>query len=315
MYILNQNWGKIIKVLIFGSNGLVGKSLNNVLDKNKEITIIPSTRDDTNLFSYEETSNKINVTNPDVIINAAARVGGIFANNSKRTEFILENLKININILESIIDKPNIKVINLGSSCIYPLNAKNPIKESSFMDGQLEPTNSPYAMAKLTSIELGRSIATQHGHKIINLMPTNLYGPNDFFDDKDSHVIPGLISRMHKAKISDQKQFNVWGDGSPLREFLYVDDLSEAILFIIENDIDIDLLNIGSGVEISISNLSNLIKDIIEFKGVIHFDTTMPNGNPRKLLDSSKINDLGWTSKTSLEEGISKTYKWYLENI
>ena len=315
MYILNQNWGKIIKVLIFGSNGLVGKSLNNVLDKNKEITIIPSTRDDTNLFSYEETSNKINVTNPDVIINAAARVGGIFANNSKRTEFILENLKININILESIIDKPNIKVINLGSSCIYPLNAKNPIKESSFMDGQLEPTNSPYAMAKLTSIELGRSIATQHGHKIINLMPTNLYGPNDFFDDKDSHVIPGLISRMHKAKISDQKQFNVWGDGSPLREFLYVDDLSEAILFIIENDIDIDLLNIGSGVEISISNLSSLIKDIIEFKGVIHFDTTMPNGNPRKLLDSSKINDLGWTSKTSLEEGISKTYKWYLENI
>ena len=315
MYILNQNWGKIIKVLIFGSNGLVGKSLNNVLDKNKEITIIPSTRDDTNLFSYEETSNKINVTNPDVIINAAARVGGIFANNSKRTEFILENLKININILESIIDKPNIKVINLGSSCIYPLNAKNPIKESSFMDGQLEPTNSPYAMAKLTSIELGRSIATQHGHKIINLMPTNLYGPNDFFDYKDSHVIPGLISRMHEAKINDQKQFNVWGDGSPLREFLYVDDLSEAILFIIENDIDIDLLNIGSGVEISISNLSNLIKDIIEFKGVIHFDTTMPNGNPRKLLDSSKINDLGWTSKTSLEEGISKTYKWYLENI
>ena len=312
---MDQNWGKIIKVLIFGSNGLVGKSLNNVLDKNKEITIIPSTRDDTNLFSYEETSNKINVTNPDVIINAAARVGGIFANNSKRTEFILENLKININILESIIDKPNIKVINLGSSCIYPLNAKNPIKESSFMDGQLEPTNSPYAMAKLTSIELGRSIATQHGHKIINLMPTNLYGPNDFFDYKDSHVIPGLISRMHEAKINDQKQFNVWGDGSPLREFLYVDDLSEAILFIIENDIDIDLLNIGSGVEISISNLSSLIKDIIEFKGVIHFDTTMPNGNPRKLLDSSKINDLGWTSKTSLEEGISKTYKWYLENI
>tara|TARA_A100000164_G_C21928927_1_gene784548 strand:- start:820 stop:1623 length:804 start_codon:yes stop_codon:yes gene_type:complete len=267
------------------------------------------------LFSYEETFRKINENNPDVIINAAARVGGIYANNSKRTEFILENLKINMNILESVIDKPEIKIINLGSSCIYPLNAKNPIKESSFMDGQLEPTNSPYAMAKLTSIELGRSIAEQHGHKIINLMPTNLYGPNDFFDDKDSHVIPGLITRMHKAKINDQKQFNVWGDGSPLREFLYVDDLSEAILFIIENDIDLDLLNIGSGIEVSISDLSNLIKEKIEFKGDIHFDTSMPNGNPRKLLDSSRINDLGWTSKTSLEEGISKTYKWYLENI
>ena len=276
---------------------------------------MPSTRDDTNLFSYEETFRKINESNSDVIINAAARVGGIYANNSKRTEFILENLKINMNILESVIDKPEIKIINLGSSCIYPLNAKNPIKESSFMDGQLEPTNSPYAMAKLTSIELGRSIAEQHGHKIINLMPTNLYGPNDFFDDRDSHVIPGLISRMHKAKISDQKQFNVWGDGSPLREFLYVDDLSEAILFIIKNDIDLDLLNIGSGIEVSISDLSNLIKEKIEFKGDIHFDTSMPNGNPRKLLDSSRINDLGWTSKTSLEEGISKTYKWYLENI
>tara|TARA_A100001011_G_scaffold127835_2_gene134862 strand:+ start:17471 stop:18352 length:882 start_codon:yes stop_codon:yes gene_type:complete len=293
----------------------VGKSLNNVLSNKKGITVLPSTRDDTNLFSYEETFRKINESNSDVIINAAARVGGIYANNSKRTEFILENLKINMNILESVIDKPEIKIINLGSSCIYPLNAKNPINESSFMDGQLEPTNSPYAMAKLTSIELGRSIAQQHGHKIINLMPTNLYGPNDFFDDRDSHVIPGLISRMHKAKISDQKQFNVWGDGSPLREFLYVDDLSEAILFIIKNDIDLDLLNIGSGIEVSISDLSNLIKEKIEFKGDIHFDTSMPNGNPRKLLDSSKINDLGWTSKTSLEEGISKTYKWYLENI
>ncbi len=276
---------------------------------------MPSTRDDTNLFSYEETLRKINGSNPDVIINAAARVGGIYANNLKRTEFILENLKINMNILESVIDKPQIKIINLGSSCIYPLNAENPINESSFMDGQLEPTNSPYAMAKLTSIELGRSIAEQHGHKIINLMPTNLYGPNDFFDDKDSHVIPGLISRMHKAKINDEKQFNVWGDGSPLREFLYVDDLSESILFIIENNIDIDLLNIGSGIEVSISDLSNLIKEKIEFKGDIHFDTSMPNGNPRKLLDSSRINDLGWSSKINLDEGITKTYKWYLRNM
>ena len=220
------------------------------------------------------------------------KVGGILANNNLRTEFILENLKININIFEACISNPNITIVNLGSSCIYPLNAPNPIKESSFMEGKLEETNSPYAMAKLSAIEMGRSLNKQYGHKILNLMPTNLYGPNDNFDESSSHVIPGLIRRMYNAKLESDNIFNVWGDGTPLREFLYVDDLSNAIKFVIENDITEDLLNIGFGEEISIKELALKIKNIVNFNGDIEFDTTKPNGNPRKLLDTTLIRSL-----------------------
>ena len=183
------------------------------------------------------------------------------------------------------------------------------------MTGELEKTNSPYAMAKLTAIELGRSISHQYGHKIINLMPTNLYGPNDNFSDKDSHVIPGLMNRMHKSKIENKKEFEVWGTGKPLREFLYVDDLANAIAFIVENEINDDLINIGSNEEISIKELVENLLKIIDFKGSIFFNTEYPDGNPRKLLDSTKINNFGWKPKISIDEGLSKTYKWYLENI
>jgi len=275
--------------------------------------VVESTRDDTNLFSYEETKSKIDLTQPDVIINAAAKVGGILANNTYRTEFIIENLKINLNILEACLGNSEIKVINLGSSCIYPLHAENPINEDSFMKGELEPTNSPYAMAKITAIEMGRSMNTQYGHNIINLMPTNLYGPNDNFSENDSHVIPGLIHKMHKAKINDENIFKIWGSGTPLREFLFVDDLSSAVEFIIENDVSIDLLNVGSGDEISILDLANEIKNVIGFEGKIELDKSKPDGNPRKLLDSSKLNKLGWHSETTLVEGLTKTYNWYQE--
>lgn len=277
--------------------------------------MVESTRDDTNLFSYEETKSKIDFTQPDVIINAAAKVGGILANNTYRTEFIIENLKINLNILEACLGNSEIKVINLGSSCIYPLHAENPINEDSFMKGELEPTNSPYAMAKITAIEMGRSMNTQYGHNIINLMPTNLYGPNDNFSENDSHVIPGLIHKMHKAKINDENIFKIWGSGTPLREFLFVDDLSSAVEFIIKNDISIDLLNVGSGDEISILDLANEIKNIIGFEGKIELDKSKPDGNPRKLLDSSKLNKLGWHSETTLVEGLTKTYNWYKQNF
>jgi GDP-L-fucose synthase len=277
--------------------------------------VVESTRDDTNLFSYEETKSKIDFTQPDVIINAAAKVGGILANNTYRTEFIIENLKINLNILEACLGNSEIKVINLGSSCIYPLHAENPINEDSFMKGELEPTNSPYAMAKITAIEMGRSMNTQYGHNIINLMPTNLYGPNDNFSENDSHVIPGLIHKMHKAKINDENIFKIWGSGTPLREFLFVDDLSSAVEFIIKNDISIDLLNVGSGDEISILDLANEIKNVIGFKGKIELDKSKPDGNPRKLLDSSKLNKLGWHSETTLVEGLTKTYNWYKQNF
>ena len=277
--------------------------------------VVESTRDDTNLFSYEETKSKIDLTQPDVIINAAAKVGGILANNTYRTEFIIENLKINLNILEACLGNSEIKVINLGSSCIYPLHAENPINEDSFMKGELEPTNSPYAMAKITAIEMGRSMNTQYGHNIINLMPTNLYGPNDNFSENDSHVIPGLIHKMHKAKKNDENIFKIWGSGTPLREFLFVDDLSSAVEFIIKNDVSIDLLNVGSGDEISILDLANEIKNVIGFEGKIELDKSKPDGNPRKLLDSSKLNKLGWRSETTLVEGLTKTYDWYKQNF
>ncbi len=286
------------------------------LEKAENIkSVIPSTRKDTDLFSFEETKKIIDENKPDCLINAAAKVGGIMANNTYRTEFIVENLKINLNILEASILYPNMKIINLGSSCIYPLNATDPIKEESFMTGELEPTNSPYAMAKISAIEIGRSMNTQYNHKIINLMPTNLYGPNDNFSENDSHVIPGIIQRMHQAKTNQNSKFKIWGSGKPLREFLYVDDLAAAIEFLIESNTNIDLLNVGSGEEISIKELAYKIKKIIGYKGDIEFDTKFPDGNPRKFLDSSKINSLGWKSKISLDHGLNLTYEWYLDNI
>ena len=294
---------------------MVGSSLKSTLVKlDDDYDIIPATRNDADLFNLDETKKFIDKTNPDILINAAAKVGGIVANNTNRTEFILENLKININVLESCLPYPNIKIINLGSSCIYPLNATNPISEDSFMDGKLEPTNSPYAMAKLSGIELGRSLKAQFGHKVINLMPTNLYGPNDNFSETDSHVIPGLIKRMHVAKNNNEKEFKIWGSGKPLREFLYVEDLSKAISLLIKKDTDEDILNVGSGEEISIKELAIKIKSVIDFQGDLKFDQTKPDGNPRKLLDSSKINDLGWFSEVSLDDGLIKTYEWFLKN-
>ena len=262
----------------------------------------------------EKTKKTIEKVKPNIIINAAAKVGGIYANNTKRSDFIVENLKINLNILEASIPYENIQIINLGSSCIYPLNAENPINEDSLLTGKLEPTNSPYAIAKIAAIEIGRSMRLQHGHNILNIMPTNLYGPGDNFSEKESHVIPGLISRMHKAKINNESEFQIWGSGKPLREFLYVDDLAHAIEFLINKEIDEDLLNVGSSKEISIINLSELIKEIIGYSGNLVFDKSMPDGNPRKLIDSSKIIKMGWKPEITLEDGIKLSYEWFLKN-
>ncbi len=304
-----------MKILVFGSNGLVGNSIRRVFDGNELFDQITySTRKDTNLFDYEETKNTIQDLNPDIIINAAAKVGGIFANNTQRTGFLIENIKINTNILEACIPNNKIKIINLGSSCIYPLNAKNPITEESFMTGKLEPTNSPYAMAKLTAIELGNSLNIEYGHKVINLMPTNLYGPNDNFSEESSHVIPGLIRRMSNAKDNSQEEFLIWGTGKPLREFLFVDDLALAIIFIIENNIEENLINIGSGDEVTIFELAQRIKKTINFDGELRFDSSKPDGNPRKLLDSTLIKNYGWKPKTNLETGLKISYEWFKNN-
>ena len=305
-----------MKVLILGSNGLVGTSVKSILGRNPNIKeLICATRNDADLFDFGQTKELIENSKPDIMINAAAKVGGIYANNSKRTEFILENLKINVNILEASIPFPEMYIINLGSSCIYPLEANNPIKEESVMSGRLEPTNSPYAMAKLTAIEIGEAISSQYGHKVLNLMPTNLYGPFDNFSENDSHVIPGLIAKMHKAKEQKAEEFKIWGTGKPLREFLYVDDLSRAIEYLIFNKPKESLLNIGSGDEITIYDLAIKIKEVVEFEGQLSFDSTKPDGNPRKLLDSRTINELGWSSEVDLDSGLILTYKWYLNNL
>lgn len=304
-----------MKVLLFGSNGLVGSNCKSFLANSSKVKELKcSTRDETNLFDYQQTKQSIDTFNPDLIINAAARVGGILANNSLRVEFLIENLKINMNILESVITNKNIKVINLGSSCIYPLNAKNPIKEDYFMSGKLEPTNSPYALAKIAAIELGDSITTQYGNKIINLMPTNLYGPGDNFSETSSHVIPGLISRMHKAKVDNDDKFEIWGTGKPMREFLFAQDLADCIEFIMDKEVEENLINVGSGYEISIKQLANMIKSVVGFEGNLSFDSSKPDGNPRKLLDSTLINGLGWKPKMELKEGLKITYDWFLKN-
>ena len=304
-----------MKVLILGGNGLVGSSLDRVLGKSQKVQeVFASTRKDADLFSLEHTQSLINSFRPNVIINSAAKVGGINANNTQRMEFIIQNLKINMNVFQACIDNPEVKIVNLGSSCIYPLNAENPISEDSFLTGKLEPTNSPYAIAKIAGIEIGRSLNLQYGNDVINLMPTNLYGPNDNFSEKDSHVIPGLIKRMHKAKVTNAESFNIWGTGGPLREFLFVDDLSKAVEFLIDKKVETDLLNVGSGNEITIKNLAEKIKKVIDYKGELIFDRSMPDGNPRKLIDSQKINNLGWEPSIDLDEGLKITYSWFLEN-
>ena len=305
-----------MNILIFGSNGLVGSSLVRKFQlQHKEINLITSTRNDTDLFSLEQTKKKINDSKPDIVIIAAAKVGGIYANNTQRFNFIIDNLKISMNIFESLVEYNDTKIINIGSSCIYPLSADNPINENSLMSGKLEPTNSPYSMAKLSSLEISKTMRDQFGHKILNLMPTNLYGPNDKFEEFNSHVIPGLIFKMHRAKINKSKEVEIWGSGKPLREFMHVDDLSSAIEFLIRNEISNDILNVGSNEVVSIKELSKLIQKVIGFKGNLVFNQEYPDGNPKKLLDSTQINNLGWKSSISLEDGISNTYSWYVNNL
>lgn len=304
------------KILVFGANGLVGKSVVKTLSNSSKVeSVDSSTRKDTDLKNIDEIKNILNIKQPDYIINCAAKVGGIHANNTFRAEFLLENLKINLNLFDALKEYPNINVVNLGSSCIYPLNAPNPISESSFLEGKLEPTNSPYAIAKITGIELGREINNQYGNKILNLMPTNLYGPNDNFTDMNSHVIPGLVFRMHQAKIDNDPIFKIWGTGTPLREFMFVDDLANCIEFLIDKDLDSDLINVGTGEEVSILDLALLVKKITGYKGIVETDPKMPDGNPRKLLDSTLINNLGWKSQVDLKSGLKTTYDWYINNL
>lgn len=311
------------KIYVAGHRGMVGSAITRELDKRGYRNILLKTFSELNLTRQKETENFFNTEKPDIVIIAAAKVGGILANNTYRAEFIYNNLMIESNIIQAAYENGAEKLIFLGSSCIYPKLALQPLKEEYLLSDYLEYTNEPYAIAKIAGIKLCESYYKQYGSNFFSAMPTNLYGPNDNFDLETSHVLPALIRKFHKAKLNSGQMSKVvlWGSGKPKREFLFVEDLAEAILFLMENinakdlyENGISQLNIGTGEDLSISELADMIAGITGFKGEIEYDSSKPDGTPRKLMDVSRINNLGWRYKTSLKEGIEKTYRWFLEN-
>ncbi|MEX0921063.1 MAG: GDP-L-fucose synthase, partial [Candidatus Pacearchaeota archaeon] len=252
---------------------------------------------------------------PEYVFLAAAKVGGIKANNDFPADFIYDNIMIQTNIIHSAYKNKVKKLLFLGSSCIYPKHSEQPMKEEYLLSGKLEPTNEPYAIAKITGIKMCQAYNRQHNTHFISAMPTNLYGPNDNFDLNTSHVLPALIRKFHDAKTNNQEEVVMWGTGKPKREFLHVNDLADACLFLMENYDENEIINIGSGEEVSIKELAELIRKIVGFEGKITNDTTKPDGTPRKLLDTTKLTNLGWKPKISLEEGIKETYEYYIKSL
>ncbi len=302
------------KLYIAGHRGLVGNTILCRLKADGYKNIITRTSAELDLTDQRAVGKFFVVEKPEFVFLAAARVGGIYANNIYPAEFIYQNLMIQTNIIhQSYLHKVK-RLLFLGSSCIYPKHCSQPMKEEYLMTGLLEPTNSPYAVAKIAGIEMCHSYNRQYKTNYIPVMPTNLYGPNDNFDLKTSHVLSALIRKFHEAKIKDQKEIVVWGTGTPRREFLHVDDLADACVYLMNYYDGTDLINIGTGEDITIRKLAELIGQIVGFKGGISYDTSKPDGMLRKLLDVSKINALGWKSKIGLEEGIRETYNWYVEN-
>lgn len=301
------------RVYVAGHGGLVGSAIVRELNAKGYKNIITQSRNDLELTNASCVREFFINEKPEYVFLAAARVGGILANNNFPVEFLTDNLLIQNNILKNAYDSGTKKLLFLGSSCVYPKYAKQPLKEEYLLSGHLEATNEAYAIAKIAGIKLGQAYQKQYGFNVINLMPTNLYGPNDNYDLESSHVLPALIRKFHEAKIHNIKTVSIWGDGSPLREFLHVDDLADASLFLMQNYNSSKVINVGTGKEISILNLAYLTKELIGYKGEIIIDSTKPNGTPRKLLDVSKINDLGWESKISLSNGIKETYEWFLK--
>lgn len=313
---------KVTKILLAGHKGMVGSAVLRNLQSRGYSNLITIDRNEADLRSQQQVFDFMEVNRPDVVIIAAAKVGGILANNTYRGEFLYDNLMIEANLIEASRRVDVKKLLFLGSSCIYPKFAEQPIREESLLTGLLEFTNEPYAIAKITGIKLCESYYRQYGCNYFSAMPTNLYGPGDNFDLEKSHVLPALMRKFHEAKVAGQDHVMVWGTGTVLREFMYVEDLASALVFLLENvsakDIyekEISHINIGTGSDVTISALAELVKDIIGFQGKIIYDATKPDGTPRKLMDSSRLHELGWESTVSLEEGIRRTYKWFLENI
>ena len=308
------------KIFVAGPGGLVGSAIIRCLQKNGYLNILSPFHSELELMDTNAVDTWFDKHKPDYVYLAAAKVGGIMANSTYGADFIYQNLMIQNNIIhQSHVHKVK-KLIFLGSSCIYPKHCPQPMKEEHLMTGKLEPTNSPYALAKIAGIEMCWAYNKQYKTQFIPVMPTNLYGPNDNFDLETSHVLPALIRKFHEAKQTGKPSVTVWGTGSPKREFLHVDDLADACLFLMNHDfteneyLNNPLFNIGTGKELSIKELAQLIKEITEFKGEIIFDTSKPDGTLQKLLDVSKCDALNWKAAITLKNGLQKTYQWYLNN-
>lgn len=300
------------KLYVAGHRGLVGAAIIRALQAKGFSNIVVRAHAELDLTNQSAVHDFFAKEKPDYVFLAAAKVGGILANNTYPADFVRENLLIQTNVIhESYLSKVK-KLLFLGSSCIYPKLAPQPIKEEYFLDGKLEPTNEPYAVAKIAGIEMCQSYNRQYGTNFLSVMPTNLYGPNDNFDLENSHVLPALIRKFIEAKENGSPAVVIWGSGTPRREFLHVDDLADACLFLMEKYNDSEIINIGVGEDVSIKELALLIKSIVGYEGDLRFDMTKPDGTPRKLLDVSKLTNLGWRARISLEEGLRKAIEWYV---
>lgn len=302
------------RIYIAGHTGLVGSALHEQLSSNGFNNIITQTLDQLDLRNQKAVNTFFAREQPEYIFIAAAKVGGIQANYSFPAEFIYDNLMIEANIIHAAFMYGATKLLFLGSSCIYPRNCPQPIEEKYLLTGTLEETNEPYAIAKITGIKLCQAYFRQYGVHFISCMPTNLYGPRDNFNLETSHVVPALIAKMYQAKINNNPTMTVWGTGAARREFLYVDDLAQALIFLMHYYNENEPINIGTGQDISIKELACTIKDIIGYTGTLHFDATQPDGTPQKLLNVTKLHTLGWKAKTSLIDGLTKTIIWYSEH-
>jgi GDP-L-fucose synthase len=302
------------KIYIAGHTGLVGSAIQRELKEQGYSNIIGRTREELDLERQTQVEPFFEEQRPEYVFLAAAKVGGILANNSFPAEFIYSNIMVQTNVIHSAYRTGVKKILFLGSSCIYPKHCPQPMKEEYLLTGPLEPTNESYALAKIAGIRTCQSYNRQYGTNYISVMPTNLYGPNDNFDLETSHVIPALIRKFHEAKIQSNSSVTIWGTGSPRREFLHVDDLADACIFLMNHYDESDMINIGCGEDISIAELALLIKDVVGHTGNIEYNIDKPDGTPQKLLDISKLKGLGWQPKLSLREGIKKTYEWYCRN-
>lgn len=300
------------KIYVAGHRGMVGSAIVRALQRNGFTNIITQTRNELDLLNQLAVAGFFEREKPEYVFLAAAKVGGIMANNTYRAEFLYENLLIETNIIHSAYKSGVKKLLFLGSSCIYPKMAPQPLKEEYLLSGLLEETNEPYAIAKIAGIKMCEAYRDQYGCNFISAMPTNMYGPNDNYHPENSHVLPALIRKFHEAKEQNLASVTVWGDGSPLREFLYADDLANALLFLMENYSEKPFVNVGYGEDISIGDLALVIKEIIGFEGDIVFDTSKPNGTPRKLMDSGRLFSLGWKPAVTLHEGIALAYRDFL---